>query len=216
MIGLSRLASFIMREVPGKVIEQVPKVARGVYHGILGSEASGEIMEKGVRRATEHLSRLVESGADESIIKAAKESVKAASNPGWAYHASKVVGAGSRHVSKGAIKAGKVLGKVATSEPVKDMGRDAAKILFTKSEEGPHIGNLFTGRELSKWSIGAAEVAGLGIVLGTAGSRATQATAVQSQAGNRMPQLSYGGGIPHDHLGASGDLALALHHNRHG
>jgi hypothetical protein len=57
-----------------------------------------------------------------------------------------------------------------------------------------------------------------GIVFGTAGA-ATAANAEMSTPGAKMQSLSYGGsslGSFKDNLGADGNLALALHKNRHG
>jgi hypothetical protein len=92
---------------------------------------------------------------------------------------------------------------------VADIGR-AAIMRDPSAPAGVKLNPILEGA--IDWGITAA------VVLGTAGA-ATAANAEMSTPGAKMQSLSYGGsslGSFKDNLGADGNLALALHKNRHG
>lgn len=101
-------------------------------------------------------------------------------------------------------------GIVKSAPAVKELAKASGNLLFPKVEGG---------RILNQSALNLAEVAGVGIVIGGAAAAGKVASAVPSTPNNRLPQLAYSGNNLsrlRDNLGADGELALALHYNRHG
>ena len=133
---------------------------------------------------------------------------QAAAGQGLGYGAGRLAGTGVN-------RAGKYLGKVATDyrEPFKEGSKKTLDALFTPGAAGT------VGRELNPAIGNALEIGGVAVVIGGASTAGTMSQAQVSTPNAKMQGLGYGGGklsSMNDDLGADGDLALALHYNRHG
>jgi hypothetical protein len=136
-------------------------------------------------------------------------------NGGLGAHLGHLVGSGIRKTATTVVPA--------TISAVPYAARGAKSLLdvaFVKDAEGAAFKNLYTGRKINPVAMGALELGGIGLVLTGSRSEATIQSAVPSTPNNAMPQLYSSGNDPapsrKNNLGADGDLALALHYNRHG
>ena len=118
------------------------------------------------------------------------------------------------------------LSDVVDASDFKPGTRITANALFPKDPAGRSLSNLYSGRRVNPVIYG-------GVLLATGLNQASsmrsaiaEGTAVQESEARKMQGLSYSGWDPRmhvdnrraltDNMGADGQLALALHYNRHG